>query len=103
MEPNDIDAFFRFIEARSLSGPWITRTVVDSLPRGAIVGVVDIVGCVRTATSPWFEGPYGFVLANPQAITPIPFRGAQKFFELPSDVLATLTALMIELDKAKPA
>ncbi len=103
MEPNDIDAFFEFIQNRGLSGPWVTRDMVDRLPRGAIVGVVDIVDCVRVSTSPWFEGPYGFVLANPRPIAPIPFRGAQKFFELPVDVLSTLAALLIEWAKARPA
>jgi len=100
MEPNDIDAFFRFIEDRSLSGPWVTRDAVDSLPRGAIVGLVDILDCVKASTSPWFEGPYGFVLDNPRAIIPIPFRGAQKFFDLPVDVVSALAALLIERDEA---
>jgi hypothetical protein len=29
-------------------------------PLGAIVGEVDITGCVTRSTSPWFSGPYGF-------------------------------------------
>ena len=33
--------------------------------RGAIIGEVDIVDCVTQSSSPWFIGPYGFVLANP--------------------------------------
>src|SRR5882724_8098012 len=88
MDPNDIDTFFRFIEDRGLSGAWVARGTVESLPRGAIVGVVDIIDCVRASASPWFEGPYGFVLANPRAITPIPFRGSQKFFDLSVDVVS---------------
>ena len=35
------------------------------LPRGGIIGEVDVVDCVTSSTSPWFVGPYGFVLANP--------------------------------------
>jgi hypothetical protein len=31
---------------------------------GAIIGEVDIVDCVTKSDSPWFEGPYGFALAN---------------------------------------
>jgi hypothetical protein len=91
MEPSDVEAFFKFIEERSLSGPWLSRESAELLPRGAIVGLVDIVDCVRTSTSPWFEGPFGFVLGNPRGIPPIPFRGAQKFFDLPSEILSSLT------------
>ena len=32
--------------------------------KGAIIGEVDIVDCVTKSTSPWFEGPFGFVLRN---------------------------------------
>ncbi len=53
----------------------------DDLAFGAIVGVADIVDCVATSTSPWFFGPYGFVLANARAIEPIPLKGKQGFFE----------------------
>lgn len=49
---------------------------------GAIVGEVDIVDCVKASDSPWFQGPYGFVLANPVAYAePIPCRGRLGFFE----------------------
>jgi len=37
----------------------------DQLVRGAIIGEVDIVDCVKQSRSPWFTGPYGFVLENP--------------------------------------
>lgn len=58
--------------------------------RGAIVGKVDIVDCVRQSASPWFFGRYGFVLANPVAFAyPIPFKGALGFFEVPDDLVRT--------------
>jgi len=90
MEPEDVAGFFKFIEERALAGSWLQRGEVDNLPRGAVVGLVDIVDCVRNSPSPWFEGPYGFVLENPRPIMPIPCRGAQKFFDLPPDVLTAL-------------
>jgi len=90
MEPDDVAAFFRFIEERGLSGSWLQRNAVDNLPRGAVVGLVDLVDCVKTSTSPWFEGPYAFVLENPREINPIYCRGAQKFFDLPAEVLSAL-------------
>ncbi len=50
---------------------------------GAIIGEVDIIGCVTESVSPWFVGPYGFVLANPEAYDkPIPMRGRLGFWDV---------------------
>ena len=60
---------------------------------GAIIGEVTIVGYIDDVTetpnlSEWFEGPYGFVLADPKAYEkPIPCRGRLGFFELPEGTL----------------
>jgi len=52
------------------------------LPRGAIIGEVDLVDCVTESKSPWFIGKYGFVLRNPVAYSkPIQCRGKLGFFE----------------------
>lgn len=49
---------------------------------GAIIGEVDIVGCVQNHSSRWFFGPYAFLLANPVAYkTHIPCKGMLGFFE----------------------
>ncbi len=51
------------------------------LKRGGIIGSVELVHCVSSHWSPWFCGPHGFVLANPE---PLPFRrmqGKLGFFE----------------------
>jgi hypothetical protein len=51
--------------------------------RGSLIGEVDIVGCVTESKSPWFTGPYGFVLVNPTHYkVPIPCRGKLGFFEV---------------------
>lgn len=53
-----------------------------SLDRGGIVGSVEIVDCVTESESPWFVGPYGFVLKNAK---PLPFmrcRGKLGFYRL---------------------
>ena len=51
--------------------------------RGAIVGEVDITGCVTESNSPWFSGPYGFTLANPKPYKyPIPYKGHLGFFDV---------------------
>jgi len=52
------------------------------LTLGAIIGEVDITGCVDKSDSPWFVGKYGFVLANPVLYDkPIPCKGKLVFFE----------------------
>ncbi len=55
----------------------------ESLALGAIIGEVDITGCVTESKSRWFTGPYGFTLANPALYDkPIPYRGQLGFFEV---------------------
>lgn len=57
------------------------------LPRGAIVAVAEIVGCIdgedendphhELAESPWFCGPYGWILDNVRRLPdPVPCLGA---------------------------
>jgi hypothetical protein len=56
----------------------------DRLLRGGIIGRVCIMGCVRQHHSPWFFGPWGFLLCD-QALLPFePCRGALGFFEIPN-------------------
>jgi hypothetical protein len=52
----------------------------DDLLRGGIVGEIEIVDCVTQSKSPWFSGPYGFVLRDPRPCEFIPARGALGFF-----------------------
>jgi hypothetical protein len=59
----------------------------DALVRGAIIGTAEIVGCVDNHPSPWFEGDYGFVIANVKALPePIPCKGALMFWEVPAEL-----------------
>jgi hypothetical protein len=59
--------------------------------RGVIVGLVDIVDCVTRSDSPWFEGKYGFVLANPRPLkTPISCKGALNFWDVPASVVTQI-------------
>lgn len=48
---------------------------------GGIVGIADLVDCVQSSESPWFYGPYGFILENVKEVGYIPFTGALGFFE----------------------
>jgi len=52
------------------------------LPRGAIIGTVDVVEIVDQSDSPWFGGTAGLRLEDPIALDkPIPARGALGYFE----------------------
>ena len=57
-------------------------TLPDHPDLGALVGEVDIIDCVTRCDSPWFTGPYGFLLANPLVYSrPLDYRGRLGFFE----------------------
>ena len=69
-----------------------TRYTVDlkTIPRGGIVGSVEIVDCVSASASPWFVGEFGFVLRDPQPLPFTPFKGSLGFFNVPSEALVAL-------------
>lgn len=55
---------------------------------GAIVGTVEVIDCVRQYDSPWFFGPYGFVLRNAvKFVKPFPFKGALGLFDVSETVV----------------
>jgi hypothetical protein len=55
-------------------------TLPADLPRGGIVGSVEMVDCVQAHASPWFEGPFGFVLRDAKALPFQPCLGRLSFF-----------------------
>jgi hypothetical protein len=57
----------------------------NDLPRGGIVGSVEIVDCVQQSPSRWFVGDYGFVLRDPRPLSFRPMRGKLGFFEVPME------------------
>jgi hypothetical protein len=52
--------------------------------------MIQITGCVSSSDSIWFEGDYGFTLANSKPCEFIPCKGKLSFFfpELKKDVIA---------------
>ena len=60
------------------------------LPRGAIIGTVDVIEITDESDSPWFGGKAGLRLANPMPLdTPIPAKGTLGYFEwIPEGALA---------------
>ena len=52
------------------------------LPRGAIIGTVDVVEIIDESESPWFGGAAGLRLARPEPLAdPIPAKGELGYFE----------------------
>ena len=57
---------------------------------GGVIGTVEITDCVTDHPSPWFEGPYGYVLANPIEFVPedfLPWKGKLGWFDVPIDIV----------------
>jgi ASCH domain len=59
--------------------------VIDrkALHRGGIVGRVTLADVVTSSSSPWFTGPFGWVLKEPRVLPFEPWRGARGLFEAP--------------------
>lgn len=60
---------------------------IDRLKQGQVIGLVDIVDCVRASKSLWFEGPIAFQLANPRRLKkPVHCPSKRRFFCLPNEL-----------------
>jgi hypothetical protein len=59
------------------------------LPRGQIVGSVEVVDCVDDSPSRWaIDGQWHWILRNPRYLkTPIPFKGKLGFMRVPATLL----------------
>jgi hypothetical protein len=58
----------------------------DRLPLGGIVGKAFLIDVIRTSRSPWFVGPFGFVLKDAQPLPFMPWKGALGFFDVPEQL-----------------
>lgn len=63
----------------------------DEFQVGGIVGASNIVDCVDWHSSPFFFGPWGFVLADSQPVSFVPCRGQLYFFEIPYKIALQTT------------
>ena len=62
---------------------------------GAIIGFVDLVGCVEEHRSKWFQGPFGYVLHNPRPLRrPVPCKGARGFWPVDAAIVRHLRSRM---------
>lgn len=73
------------------------------LPRGCIIGSVEVIDVVTKSESRWFFGPRGLVLRDPIPCEPIPCSGALGYFAWqPADDGAPQAPARWMLPKALP-
>lgn len=88
---DDVADWWAFVCAMKSGRPvdaWDRWPGRDTVARGAIVGIVDLVGCFVDASSPWFVGPVGLAVARPRAFAePIPYRGQLGLFDVPHELV----------------
>lgn len=53
----------------------------NEIERGGIVGIANIIDCVKQSESPWFFGEFGFVLTEQRPLAFMPLRGKLWFFD----------------------
>lgn len=54
----------------------------EELERGGIIGSSELVDCVADHPSPWFEGPYGYVLRDSRPLPFVRVVGQLGFFDV---------------------
>ena len=54
----------------------------EQLERGGIVGVATLAGCVSASSSPWWQGPFGFVMTDAKALPFHACNGKLGFFDV---------------------
>lgn len=72
----DVDGYDFLFEAFQLEPP-----PAKGIERGGIVGIANIVDCVKQSKSPWFFGDFGFVLTEQRPLVFMPLRGQLGFFD----------------------
>lgn len=61
----------------------IALPAFGNLERGGIIGMAEIVDCVEDHPSPWFFGPFGWVICNPEPLDFRACKGTLGFFTPP--------------------
>src|SRR5262249_27636601 len=70
----------------------VTLPDPEDMTTGAIIGAADLVDVVTSSRDKFFQGPFGFVLANPHQLRkPYPQKAqlglrAVKLFDIPTDL-----------------
>jgi hypothetical protein len=77
--------FDRAAYERLLHEAQVVLPAPGEFERGGIVGAAELVDCVTHHDSPWFWGPYGFVLRRARPLPFHPLRGLPGFFPVSGD------------------
>lgn len=75
------DPFRETVERRRIRER-IGVTLPADLPRGAVVAVARLVSCTERSSSPWFEGPYGWLVEDVLPVSPFPALGVSRLSPL---------------------
>lgn len=70
--------------------PDIDMPCPAALPRGGIVGKATLVDVVQEHDSPWFTGPWAFVLEGVESLPFYLCRGKMGFWDIPDEYRKTL-------------
>ncbi len=54
----------------------------SEMRRGGIIGRANLVDCIQESADPWFCGPWGHVLADPEPLPFQPLKGALGYFHV---------------------
>lgn len=93
----DHDGFRWLLEHRDFLDTEIPHR--DTFQCGGFVGMSRIIDCVDFHSSPFFFGPWGFVLTDSKPIDFMPYRGQLGFFDVPDEIANQA----LELDGQKDA
>jgi len=74
---------YPWIESKAILETIEHLPVIDTLPKGGIVGYTEIIDCVANSQSKWFAGPWGFVIKNSRPLPFVQYPGQLKFFNIP--------------------
>ena len=55
----------------------------EHFPLGGVVGSCQLLNCTQASSSPWFMGPYAFVLWGAKPMPLVPLRGRLGLWEVP--------------------
>lgn len=80
-----------FIRSMGADRPLIEPPTPETDPLG-IIAIARFDGNLTESESPWFFGPVGWQLSEVVAIAPVPCRGRQGLWQVPSDLLPTVRA-----------
>lgn len=72
--------------------PQIALPALEDFETGGIVGIATLAGVVSSSDSPWFVGPYGYVLEDVWTLPFMPLKGQLGLFPAPRDLLVKLAA-----------